>query len=275
MTADAVTDNLPHCPTCRDSRVLLVRGTDPEELEPISRVRLCDCVGRCPECGGDRYVPRTNDDGYDVDYPCSTCYPAEQRVYFWNAARVPQRYEGATVENYEPATPSQFGALQRCREWLAGYRPKREGMLLVGPTGTGKTHLVTGIIRELTSRRVKCWFVRSRDLLEGLRSRARRNETADDDLTASQYRLRLIRVPVLVLDELAALATPWQREVMSDVLESRYNARATTLVTSNMTPDEAEDLFGEAGRRVTSRLIEMAPLVVVFGEDYRQRKGVP
>jgi DNA replication protein DnaC len=93
---------------------------------------------------------------------------------------------------------------------------------------------------------------------------------------------------VLVLDELgAAKPTDWVWDTVAHILNTRYNDRRTTIITTNYAnlkpleglPKEQgktareETLGDRITERMRSRLQEMCVVVDVQGEDFRQRAG--
>jgi DNA replication protein DnaC len=79
-----------------------------------------------------------------------------------------------------------------------------------------------------------------------------------------------------VLDDLgASKPTDWVRDMMMQIINSRYNDRKLTVFTTNYT-DEChiqtdETLEDRIGVRLRSRLYEMCMTVTVEGDDYRKR----
>lgn len=259
------------CDTCRGLQAIEY------EHDEHSLLKLCRCVDPCSTCAGEGRVPAVDDKGYDVLKPCPTCLDVRLWMECFNRAKVPAQLYGATLNTYEPKTDAQVKARQRMRNLAKFWKPKGAGALLAGPAGVGKTHLAQGAMRRVVRLGVKCLFIRQRDIIEGFKSRFDR-----EGLSASAYRDHLAKVPFLVLDELAACETDWQRERMTDLVESRYNSKNTTICTTNALPSPdperpyepvIDDLFGPAGARSVSRLVEMCPLVVVYGPDYRRVKA--
>ncbi|MBV8053263.1 MAG: hypothetical protein JOZ80_18895 [Acidobacteriaceae bacterium] len=92
---------------------------------------------------------------------------------------------------------------------------------------------------------------------------------------------------VVLLDDLGAVKpSEWVWDTVSIILNTRYNEKRTTLITSNFLdgPSAAtegvsgprratreETLGDRIGERMRSRLFEMCRLVVVNGKDYRQK----
>ncbi len=86
---------------------------------------------------------------------------------------------------------------------------------------------------------------------------------------------RVYGAEVLVLDELgASKPTDWVRDMMTQIIGTRYNNQRLTIFTTNYTdarchPAE-ETLEDRIGVRLRSRLYEMCKAVFIEGEDYRR-----
>ncbi|MFD9070565.1 ATP-binding protein [Streptomyces lasiicapitis] len=136
-------------------------------------------------------------------------------------------------------------------------------LLLLGPTGTGKTHQAYGAIRELAiTGVVACWITTTTaDLYAALRPRH------GIDSEAEFRRFRDARI--LLIDDLGADRKPTEftEEVNFRLINHRYEHHLPTLITSNLLPKEISDRLGD---RVTSRLIEMCQRVVFTGPDRRR-----
>ena len=91
---------------------------------------------------------------------------------------------------------------------------------------------------------------------------------------------------MLVLDELgAAKPTDWVWDTVAHILNTRYNDRRTTIITTNYANAGAagngvrgtrasareETLGDRIGERMRSRLQEMCVVVEMQGEDFRQK----
>ena len=88
---------------------------------------------------------------------------------------------------------------------------------------------------------------------------------------------------VLVLDELgASKPTEWVWDTVAHILNTRYNDRRTTIITTNYAKGaplstvadgrvREETLGDRIGERMRSRLQEMCVVVEMQGEDFRQK----
>lgn len=206
-------------------------------------------------------------------------------------ARIPRRYEHCELSNFEFEGPHRALAPARmaaCR-FVEEYPVEKSGLLLVGTVGVGKTHLAVGIVKELVLQKgVPCLFYDYRELLKQIQN----SYNPSVDTTEMEILRPVFETEVLVLDELGAVRpTEWVWDTVSHILNTRYNDRRTTIITTNFQDlppskytSEAENersrafrasreetLGDRIGERMRSRLHEMCRTVKVEGEDYRTK----
>lgn len=137
-------------------------------------------------------------------------------------------------------------------------------LMLLGPTGCGKTHAAYAAVEALAYSGItfKWVFTTAADLYAKLRPRP--------SIDAEQEFNIFARAQLLVLDDLgAAKGSEWVEEVNYRLINHRYERELPTLITSNVPP---KDLTAAVGERVASRLVEMAPRVVLKGPDRRRQR---
>jgi DNA replication protein DnaC len=213
------------------------------------------------------------------------------------AAKIPQRYEHCTLEEYftgfAGADNSLSGAKVLAQKFVENYplETNGNGLLLTGSLGVGKTHLGVGILQALIAKGARGLFVDYRDLLKQVQhSYNRSNENTELGVLEPVF-----RAEVLLLDELGAVKpSDWVWDTVAHILNTRYNERLTTLITTNYpnqpagamakgmqraTSKEARDaqestregtLGDRIGDRMLSRLQEMCVVVEMRGQDFRQ-----
>jgi DNA replication protein DnaC len=226
-------------------------------------------------------------DGTRVARPC-VCRQARRSARMVTAARIPQRYAHCSLEEYVPHyggnNRSLSAALMQARQFVKAYpfETSGNGLLLTGSIGVGKTHLAVGILQALVAERgAKGLFYDYRDLLKQVQNSYNRNVEA----TELEILRPVFEAEVLVLDELgASKPTDWVWDTVAHILNTRYNDRRTTIITTNyanLAPGSAETgvraavreetLGDRIGERMRSRLQEMCVLVEMQGDDFRQK----
>lgn len=137
-------------------------------------------------------------------------------------------------------------------------------LLVVGPTGTGKTHYAYSVLRAIAETGATTGWAAytAADLYARLRPRAGRDSEAEFEGIAS--------TDVLFVDDIgAAKLTEWTEEITYRLINHRYEQCKPGIFTSNVPPAQLRESLGE---RVASRLTEMCERVVLKGDD--RRKGM-
>jgi DNA replication protein DnaC len=144
------------------------------------------------------------------------------------------------------------------------YLSRRENILLVGPSGTGKTHLATalGMAACEQGRRVRFWRVT--ELITTLRE-------ADEDRQLLRLRAQLAKLDLLILDELGYVpASKAGAELLFDVIANAYE-RSSVILTTNLPFENWTEVLGN--ERLTGaaldRLTHRCHILETSGESYR------
>src|SRR5262245_54681341 len=145
---------------------------------------------------------------------------------------------------------------------------RNENVVLVGPSGVGKTHLAIGLGYLATQAGIKVRFMSAADLMLALSTAARQGNLAD------VLNRAVLAYRVLVIDEIGYL--PMGREqanLFFQVIAKRYE-RGVTIVTSNLSFGQWDSTFaGDATltAALLDRLLHHAHVVPMQGESYRLR----
>ena len=228
-------------------------------------------------------------DGARVAQRC-VCQQERRAERMMAAARIPQRYIHCTLESFDvlpSADRTLKAAVMQARSFVKAYPVETDGkgLLLTGSIGVGKTHLAVGILQALiVERGAKGLFYDYRDLLKEVQnSYDRKVEQSEREVLAPVF-----EAEVLVLDEVgAAKPTDWVWDTVAHILNTRYNDRRTTILTTNYANQaplggtsegrsaksvmREETLGDRITERMRSRLQEMCVVVEMQGEDFRQK----
>jgi DNA replication protein DnaC len=252
----------------------------------------------CTLCRGTgwKLVPRTDGLRGNVAVACD-CGMEERATRVMERARVPKRYEHCDFESYvtdlvdgKTWTTQHSQSLKNANLVTQGFvrdypGSAEKGLLLMGPSGVGKTHLAVAALKELIHRGHAGLFCDYRELLKEIQ--ASYNPASESTEMSILEPIRTVEV--LVLDDLgASKPSAWVLDIIGLVLNARYNERRVTILTTNYL-DEAsnaepaprspagqrvvvrEDVLGDRiGARMRSRLYEMCRTVEVFAPDFRR-----
>ncbi|QDP41569.1 IS21-like element helper ATPase IstB [Radiobacillus deserti] len=139
-------------------------------------------------------------------------------------------------------------------------------LILLGPPGTGKTHLAVGLGIQAILEGYKVMFISMGDLIHVLKT--------EEITRKSQIRLKRLRDSNLVIiDDLMFMAMD-QREanLFFHLINDLYNS-ASIVLTSNKGPSDWGELLGDPAitTAVLDRIVHRAEVVQLSGESYRMK----
>jgi DNA replication protein DnaC len=238
----------------------------------------------CPKCDGMGMIVIRRPDGTQAAEPCECRY--ERRIArLLTRAGIPRRYEHCILESFDiskDAHDSLRSARLMAEKFVTAYPLDTDGrgLLLTGSIGVGKTHLAVGILQALILEKgVHGLFCDYRELLKEIQN-SYNPQVATTELEILKP---VFDAEVLVIDELgAAKPTDWVWDTVAHILNTRYNDKRTTLITTNYA-DQApggvaganramreETLGDRIGERMRSRLAEMCVIMEMTGGDFRR-----
>lgn len=149
--------------------------------------------------------------------------------------------------------------LARC-EWIN----RRENVIALGPSGTGKTHVALGLGLAACQKGLSVGFTTAASLVSEMME-------ARDERRLFRVQKQMAAVKLLIIDELGFVPlSKTGAELLFELISHRYE-RGSTLITSNLPFDEWTETFGS--ERLTGALLDRlthhVSILEMNGESYR------
>jgi DNA replication protein DnaC len=149
--------------------------------------------------------------------------------------------------------------LSRC-EWIE----RRENVIALGPSGTGKTHVALGLGLAACQKGLTVGFTTAAALVHELME-------ARDERRLLRLQKQMANQKLLIIDELGFVPlSKTGAELLFELISRRYE-RGSTLITSNLPFDEWTEIFGS--ERLTGALLDRLThhvnILEMNGDSYR------
>jgi len=172
-----------------------------------------------------------------------------------------------TLEEFEFQTAPHISAALIRNLAEGGYLQRSEPIVLLGETGTGKTHLATGLAVAACRQRKRVRFTTAAQLVNELGEAKNRSEL-------NRVTHRWTRYELIVIDEMGYVAMPEAAaELLFQVIAGRAE-RAAVIITTNLPFSEWATMFPNARlcKAMLDRLTDQAHIIETGTESYRFRR---
>ena len=216
---------------------------------------------RCPVC---------RDTGYVGDAPARFCACFERRLAMEEqaGAQAMQTFETFNAA-FVPEENGQRARLLEAKGLLEDFadrypRARWRNIVLSGAGGLGKSFLLNCVYERVSSRGLPATRSTAYRVFDAMRKRHMGDDGGADAFAA------LLEVPLLLVDDLGT--EPLMRNITVEylflLLNERMEAGLSTMVTTNLTPAQIQERYGE---RVCSRLFDRSSALTIKleGKDLR------
>lgn len=226
------------------------------------------------------FCPVCRDTGYHEGYMC-TCYQKlikeTARKELGSAALLDRcTFDTFDLNCYPNTYDSELGVNIRehmsdiynyCRDWAKDFSKHSTGLIMLGKTGLGKTHLSLAIAQEVTDRGYNVFYSSVQNVMNTLEKQHFGKGTVDEEIEE-----KLFESDLLILDDLGTeFSTQFTTAQLYNIFNTRLNASLPTVISTNLSMKEIEDKYTQ---RIASRIIGSSMPLQFVGKDIRQIKSM-
>jgi len=189
--------------------------------------------------------------------------------YLFAGCAIGEALPTAELEGFveRPGAEDAYAAVMEYVKNLPGMLETGQGLIIVGPPGCGKSHLVAAAAKRAREAGYSVLFERAPKLLMRLRA-AYNSKSRVCELEMFEA---LGRVDLLVIDDLGAeKRTDWSEQTIYTIIDERYSSGRANLITTNLSLEELEEKVGE---RTMDRLIGSCRIIENRASSYRQERA--
>ena len=150
------------------------------------------------------------------------------------------------------------------KAYVRDFGKNPENLLLIGSTGTGKTHISSSIANELIHRGYDVIYDSAQNIISDFESDRFRNSYGKEENKSEKY----LDCTLLIIDDLGTeFQNAFTLSPIYNLLNSRQNRGLATILSTNLTPDELARKYED---RIYSRIIGSGCKILSFkGRDNR------
>jgi len=192
----------------------------------------------------------------------------QKRVQNWNReAKLPAGKSFANLDLAElsVSVQQQVIALKEHTDWAH----RAGNVLLIGPSGVGKSHIAAAIAYHLIEQNVRVKWFSALALVQSLQQAKR-----DLDLMAAMTHLD--KYKALIVDDIGYVKkTDAETQVLFEFIAHRYES-GSLIITSNQPFSQWNHIFPDTMMTVAAidRIIHHASIIEIEGESYRKKKSL-
>ena len=157
--------------------------------------------------------------------------------------------------------PAQIEALAEQTAWVK----EANNVVLLGPSGVGKTHLAAAIGYRMIEHNMRVLFTSTTALVQIL-------QKARAEFRLNTVLAKLARIPLLILDDISYVKkTEMETSVLFELIAERYES-SSLIITSNQPFSEWDQIFPDSNMAVAAidRLVHHAIVLNIQSASYRK-----
>ena len=176
-----------------------------------------------------------------------------------------QSFENFSLTVYEPeAREIMEKNLAVAKAFAENFGKEEKNLLLIGPTGTGKTHISTSIAKVLIEKGVEVLYDSAQNIVSAFEKDKFKSGYGAYEPEGSKY----LECELLILDDLGTeFISQFTVSCLYNLLNTRMNKGLATIISTNLSPAELSEKYED---RIYSRIVGQDSRILLFkGKDKR------
>ena len=176
-----------------------------------------------------------------------------------------QSFENFSLSGYEgDAYAIMEKNLEAAKEYANNFGKSDKNLLLIGPTGTGKTHISTAIAKVLIEKGVELLYDSAQNIVAAFEKDKFKSGYGPYEPEGSKY----LECELLILDDLGTeFVSQFTVSCLYNLLNTRLNKGLATIISTNLSPAELSEKYED---RIYSRIVGADSKILLFkGKDRR------
>lgn len=223
-----------------------------------------------------KYVcDKCKDTGYVDGHKCS-CFVQKEIELFDNISHFKNYIKDDNFEKLDMSFYNQSGLeyngttykqfmdtlIKKFKSQVENMNKNSFSLLLIGPTGTGKTFLARCMGAEALKKNKSVLYVNVNEYLNSLKP----------DYEGEPLKYYAVVCDLFILDDLGTeRITDYTNTEINYIIDKRLNDKKSTIITTNLMPDQIESAYLSS---TYSRLVNAYDNEYLFGDDLRRLKNV-
>lgn len=227
--------------------------------------RVLETKSECPACLAEKLAKLESDEAASEKR-----WKQSQIDRMMGDLQLPERFAGATLDNYQAVNDDAARCLKLCKAYAAKWPERLKqggGLVMCGKPGTGKNHLALAIAKHvINEHQNSALFTTALRIARLFKSTWSKNS----ERTEAEV-IRIYTDPeLLIIDEVGVqFGSEAEKLILFEIINTRYERMMPTILISNLPKDELAAFIGE---RVIDRMNDGGGCTLAFTWDsYRSR----